>query len=197
MNMIALVDNIGGLGANGKLLYKVKEDMMYFKQRTENKVVVMGRNTFDSLPNGALPNRTNIVLSSDKNFAPDGVKVVHNYQDLMKELENYPSDDIFIIGGASLYAELMNKCDVLYINRLNTAEYKRGDIDTFFPRFDAYKTIASEWDMVERHMIHVQYQIVATGNTGFAKLTFFVFRKHEALMKAMQDASQIAMQSAT
>ena len=197
MNMIALVDDIGGLGANGKLLYRVREDMMYFKQRTENKVVVMGRNTFDSLPNGALPNRINIVLTSDKEFIHEGVKVVHTYQDLMKELNSYPSDDVFVIGGASLYAELMDKCDVLYINRLHVAGYKKEEVDVFFPHFDFDKTIDSGWSLVDRRVLHTQYQVVATGDRNFAKLSFFVFRKNEVLKETMREVHQPTLQPAT
>ena len=191
MNMIALVDEVYGLGANGNLLYKVKEDMKYFKEKTSSKIVVMGRNTFDSLPKGALPNRTNIVLTSDKTFSPDDAIVVHNYQGLLKEIRKYPSDDVFIIGGASLYAELMNRCDTVYLNRLHVSKYSVNEIDAFFPKF------SFDWKLVASKSQVVDYQVISSKEEGQAELSFMVFKRTDLIKKGSREAHQPTLQPVT
>ena len=119
MNLIVCVDKNWGIGKDGKLLCHLKEDMKFFRDHTIGKVVVMGRSTLESLPKGEpLPDRTNIVLTHRSDFEKEGVKVVHDMEELLEELNNYDPDDVMIIGGASVYNEMMDMCDKLYVTRI-------------------------------------------------------------------------------
>ena len=120
MNLIVAVDNNWGIGNDGNLLYHIPEDMKFFKQTTLNKVVVMGRKTFESLPGSrALVRRTNIILSSDENYMVEGALVYHNIEGLLNALKAYPPEDIFIIGGKTVYESLLNYCSTAYVTKVN------------------------------------------------------------------------------
>ncbi len=120
MNLIVCVDKNWGIGRDGKLLCHLKEDMKYFREHTLGKVVVMGRSTLESLPKGEpLPDRTNIVLTHKADFSKDGVIVVHDVEELLEELNKYDPDDVMIIGGASVYNEMMDMCDRLYVTKVD------------------------------------------------------------------------------
>ena len=118
MNLIVAVSENYAIGKDNKLLFNLPSDLKYFKEKTLNKVVVMGRRTFNSLPFKPLKNRINIVLTTDESFTYQGVIVVHSFEELFKELEKYNDDDIFIIGGSSIYNKLLNKCRLAYITKV-------------------------------------------------------------------------------
>ena len=132
MNFIVAVSENYGIGKEGKLLFNLKKDLKYFKEKTLNKVVVMGRKTFMSIPNAPLKNRTNIVLTTDKTFCPDGVIVVHSFEELFKQIEKYDNNDVFIIGGATLYNKLIDRCYKGYITKIHTTV----DADTFIDNLE-------------------------------------------------------------
>lgn len=116
MNLIAAVDKNWSIGYQGDLLYHIKEDMKFFKEKTNGKVVVMGRKTLESLPgSNPLKNRINIVLSSNKEFNALGCIVCHSFAELFEKTKAYDTDDIFVIGGESLYNMLMPYCKYAYI----------------------------------------------------------------------------------
>jgi dihydrofolate reductase len=118
MNLIAAADQNWGIGHHGRLLCHLPADLRRFKELTTGKIVVMGRCTLQSLPEGrALVGRRNIVLSRGS-FAAADCLVVDSLQQLLKMLSLYDSDDIFVIGGASLYRELLPYCGRAYITRL-------------------------------------------------------------------------------
>jgi len=127
MNFIVAVSENYGIGKDGKMLFDLKEDLKYFREKTLNKIVVMGRKTFLSIPNAPLKNRTNIVLTTDKTFNSQGVIVVHSYEELFSQIEKYNPDDVFIIGGATLYNKLIDKCYKGYITKI----HKTVEADTF------------------------------------------------------------------
>lgn len=127
MNFIVAVSENYGIGKDGKMLFDLKQDLKYFKEKTINKVVVMGRKTFLSIPNAPLKNRTNIVLTTDKAFCPQDVIVVHSYEEMFNEIKKYDSDDVFIIGGATLYNKLIDKCYKGYVTKI----HKTIEADTF------------------------------------------------------------------
>lgn len=122
--LVALVTKKGGIGYDNNLLYKIPEDLKFFKELTTGKTVVMGRNTFESLDK-PLPNRTNIVLSSTLESG-EGYEVVRNIEDLM-----YEEDDLYIIGGETLYNDFIDIADEAYINILHENVPKLYDA-TFF-----------------------------------------------------------------
>ena len=127
MNLIVAVSLDYAIGKNNKLLFRLPTDMAFFKEKTMDKVVVMGEKTYLSLPKRPLLNRINIVLSDNPNFLADGAIVVHTLDDLFKELKKYRSEDIFVCGGASIYNLLMNYCDTAYVTKVE----KIVDADTY------------------------------------------------------------------
>ncbi|MDR0696727.1 MAG: dihydrofolate reductase [Christensenellaceae bacterium] len=131
MNIIVAVDNEWGIGRDNKLLFHIPEDMKYFKAMTTNKVVVMGKNTLLSFPNGQpLKNRTNIVLSTT--LVRDDVEVIRDIESLVIKLLEFNSDDVFLIGGARIYRELLGLCDKAYVTRVNSI----GGASVYFPNLD-------------------------------------------------------------
>ncbi len=133
MKAIVAVDQNWGIGSKGRLLVSIPADMKFFRSTTLGKVVVMGRKTLESFPNGApLKDRVNIVLTKNPNFTKDGVVVVHDLDELHEELKNYNSDDVYIIGGAAVYAQLIDECDLAYVTKIDYAY----EADAYFPNLD-------------------------------------------------------------
>ena len=127
MNLIVVVDEKWGIGRNNGLLFRLKKDMKFFRETTTGKVVVMGANTFDSFPNGALPNRVNIVLDASGSEHTNAV-TVSTVQALRKELERYDTNEIFVIGGASVYRLMLNECVTAYVTKVQAD----GQAELFF-----------------------------------------------------------------
>lgn len=133
MNLIAAVDKNWAIGYQNKLLTSIPEDMKFFRQTTTGKVVVMGRKTLESFPGKKpLKNRTNIVLTKNPSYQAEGAIVVHNEDELWEELKKYDSEDIFVIGGESIYRQLLDECDKAYITKIEYAY----TADAYFPNLD-------------------------------------------------------------
>ena len=133
MKLIVAADKNWGIGYNNALLASIPSDMKFFRTMTTGHVVVMGRKTLESFPNKMpLKNRTNIVLTGDKNYEVKGAVVVHTIEELLEELKNYNSDDIFIIGGESVYRQMLDYCDTAYVTRIDHV----FQADTFIPDLD-------------------------------------------------------------
>ena len=142
MNLIVAVDKNWGIGKDGKLLANLPGDMKNFREKTQGKTVVMGRSTLESLPGGKpLPNRTNIVLTHNQDFKREGCIIVHDMQELLEELNNYHSEDVMIMGGASVYNELIPYCDALYITKI---DYE-FDADTHIKNVDELPGFKVVW----------------------------------------------------
>ena len=137
--MISLIASVGKnreIGKNNKLIWRIPNDMKFFRDTTMGHVVVMGRNTYLSLP-GDLPGREMIVIT-DASF--DGnVKCVSSIEEVLEKYANV-SEEIFIIGGASIYKQFIEYADRLYLTEIDASD---SDADTFFPDFDK-----NEWDKV-------------------------------------------------
>ena len=122
---------------------RVPDDMKFFARMTKGKVVVMGRETLESLP-GAQPlkDRVNIVLSTKGELHPDGLIVCRSLEELFEVLSEYDSDDVFVIGGESVYRQLLPYCTEVYVTRF----YRVFEADRHFPNLDAFENweIASE-----------------------------------------------------
>lgn len=142
MNLIVNVDKNWAIGKGNKLLVSIPQDMKFFRETTTGKVVVMGRKTLESFPGGQpLKNRTNIVLTSDKNYKASGAVLVHNMEELMEELKKYNQEEIYVIGGESIYRSLLPYCSRAYVTKTEHAY----DADTWFPNLDA----DSDWKMTK------------------------------------------------
>ena len=133
MNLIAAADQNWAIGNKNKLLVRIPDDQKFFRETTTGKVVVMGRKTLESFPNGLpLKNRTNIVLTHDKNYQVKDAIVLHSLEELHAELQKYPSEDIYVIGGETIYRQLLDECDVAHITKIDYAY----DADAYFPNLD-------------------------------------------------------------
>ena len=126
------------IGKDNKLLWHISEDLKRFKNITSNKKMIMGRKTFESLP-GILPNREHIIITRDQNFKVDSDKVTI-VNDLNSLLEKYSSceDEIFVIGGAEIYKQLLPYTQKIYLTKID----ETFDGDTYFPEinYDEFKT---------------------------------------------------------
>lgn len=133
MNLIAAVDKNWAIGNKNQLLVRIPADQKFFRETTTGKVVVMGRKTLESFPNGLpLKNRTNIVLTRNPDYQVSGAVVVHDEQELHRVLEHYPSEDIYIIGGETVYRQFLDECDVAHITKIDFAY----EADAYFPNLD-------------------------------------------------------------
>ena len=143
MNIIVAVDKNWAIGCKGKLLISIPEDMQLFRRETANKVVVMGRKTLESFSNGLpLKNRTNIVITSDKSYNIKDAIVCHSIEEALEEIKKYSSEDVYIIGGETIYRQFLPYCNVAHVTKIDYAY----DADTHFPNLDEMP----EWSIVER-----------------------------------------------
>ncbi len=141
MNLIVVVDNKWGIGKNNDLLFSLKKDMAFFRQTTTGKVVVMGAKTFATFPNGALPNRVNVVLDHQGNDH-DGATTVKTVEELFALLQKYDDQEVFVIGGATVYKLLLDFCSVAYVTKVQAD----GDAEVFFPILDEHP----RWQLVDK-----------------------------------------------
>ncbi|MCR5687213.1 MAG: dihydrofolate reductase [Lachnospiraceae bacterium] len=141
MKCIAAVDSNWAIGFKGKLLVSIPNDQKMFRNETLGKVVVLGRKTLETFPNGLpLKGRTNIILSRDPDYSVKDAVVVHNDEELSDVLKNYDTDDIYIIGGESVYRKYVPYCDTAIITKMDQAY----ESDAFFPDLDSDEN----WEMV-------------------------------------------------
>lgn len=146
ISIIAAVARNRAIGFENKLLYWLPNDLKRFKALTTGHTIVMGRNTFDSLPKGALPNRRNVVLSRSVKSLP-GCEV---FPSLGEALMNCKADeDIYIIGGARVYKQAMAVADRLCLTEIDDTP---KDADAFFPDYSEWKEVSREaHDIDEKH----------------------------------------------
>ncbi len=144
ISIIAAVARNGAIGFHNKLIYWLPDDLRRFKSLTSGHTIIMGRRTFDSLPKGALPNRRNIVLSrSTRTF--EGAEVFATLDEALRAAAT--DEEVFIIGGASLYAQALPIADRLCLTEIDDIP---AQADAFFPAFSA-----DEWevDFSESHEV--------------------------------------------
>ena len=126
--------------------------MKFFRETTTGKVVVMGRKTLESFPNSKpLPNRVNIVLTRDAKYEAKGAIIVHSKEELNEELKKYNSDDIYVIGGESIYRMMLDECDRAFVTYVDYSY----DADTYFPNLDEM----SDWKLAEESEEQTYYDI--------------------------------------
>ncbi|MBR1799715.1 MAG: dihydrofolate reductase [Bacteroidales bacterium] len=141
ITIIVAQDEDRGIGRNNDLMWHISADLRRFKQLTTGHTVIMGRRTWQSLPNSPLPNRRNIVLTRQPDFVAAGAEVAHSAEQLLPMLD--PTDEAFVIGGASIYAELMPFASHIRLTQV----YHRFKADVFFPPIDRtsfHRTAQSE-----------------------------------------------------
>lgn len=142
MNIIVAVDKNWAIGCGNKLLVSIPQDMKFFRETTIGKVVAMGRKTLESFPGGQpLKKRENVVLTTDKSYQVNDGVVVHSVEEMVETLKKYKEEDIYVIGGESIYRQLLPYCKKAYITKIDHA-YRA---DTYFPDLDK----DPEWNMTK------------------------------------------------
>lgn len=161
MNLIVAVDKNWAIGYQNKLLVSIPADMKFFRSTTTGKVVVMGRKTLESFPNGLpLKKRTNIVLTGNKNYQVQDAVLVHTVEELLTELKKYPSEDIYVIGGDSVYRQLLPYCEFAHVTKIDHAY----QADTYFPNLDALENWRIEGDSEEQTYFDLEYRFLLYHN---------------------------------
>ena len=145
MNMIVAVDSNWAIGHKGKLLVSIPEDMQFFRRETTGKVVVMGRKTLESFPNG-LPL---------KNRFKDAI-ICHSIEEALEVLKQYNDEDIYVIGGESVYRQFLPYCSVAHVTKINYSY----DADTYFPNLDEMDEWTIEESSDERTYFDLEYEFV-------------------------------------
>jgi len=139
---IVAVDNNWGIGFNGELLERIPDDLKRFKQLTDDSTVVMGRKTWDSLPKKPLPNRFNIIVTSQE-VDDNDIDIKHSSMEEVKAfLELDLGIPVFIIGGGMIYRELLPYCQEVYVTKILK---DHDNVDTYFPNLDEME----EWEQDE------------------------------------------------
>ena len=140
MNMMVTADDNWAIGYRGMPVASIPMDMKFFREETAGKVVVMGRKAVDTLP-GRRPmaGRHNIVLSRNSKLKVKDAYVISSLEALLEELKKYPSEDIYVIGGESVYRSLLPYCDLVHVTKLHHAY----QADAFFPDLDR----AADWEL--------------------------------------------------
>ncbi len=155
MKLIAAVDNNWGIGYDNKLLVRIPADQRFFRDETINKAVIMGRKTLESFPNGMpLKQRLNVVITSDTNYKAHDALVVHSIEEALEAVKDYSSEDIYVIGGASIYEQMLSYCDIAHITKIDYV-YKA---DTYFPNLDDN----NEWVLAEESEEQTYYDLIYT-----------------------------------
>ena len=140
MKCIVAVDENWAIGYKNQLLVSIPADMRFFKEMTTGKVVVMGKNTLESFPGGKpLANRTNIVVALEKDYKVPGATVVNSIEEALEAVKKYDTEDVYIIGGASIYKQFLQYCDVAHVTKIDYAYAA----DTYFPNLDK----DDEWEI--------------------------------------------------
>jgi len=157
MNLIVAVDKNWAIGKGNQLLVSIPQDMKFFRETTLGKVVVMGRKTLESFPGGQpLKKRTNIVLTRDKNYKVNDAIIVHTVKELLEELKKYEEEEIYVIGGESIYRQLLPYCDLAHVTKIDHAY----EADTYFPNLDEME----DWEVTgvsdEQTYFDLEYEFV-------------------------------------
>ncbi len=143
MNFIVALDKNNGIGNKNNLLIHLPEDLKFFKNTTWGKILVMGRETLESLPNKKpLPGRTTIVITTKTDYSNNEAIVVHSLSELFERLKQYNSEDIFVAGGESIYKQLIPYCEYGYITYIN----KEFQADKYLMSIDEMSQWEKTWE---------------------------------------------------
>ena len=140
MNVIVAVDKNWAIGKDNRMMWSIPADMKFFRETTKGNIVIMGRKTLESFPQGQpLKNRVNIVITRKKDYKVKGAVIVHSVEEAVKKKKKYEGE-LFVIGGESIYRAMLAYCDTAYVTKIDHA----FDADTYFPNLDEDK----EWQMI-------------------------------------------------
>lgn len=155
MNIIVAVDEKWGIGYKNELLVRIPADQRFFRETTTGNVVIMGRKTLESFPGGQpLKNRTNIVITSKEDYQVKDAIVVHSVEEALEQVKDVPSENIYVIGGASIYEQMLSLCDTAHVTKINYTY----QADTYFPNLDEMP----EWQITGESEEQTYYDIEYT-----------------------------------
>jgi dihydrofolate reductase len=142
MTIIVAADENWAIGNKDDLLVRIKEDHRNFKALTKGNVVILGRKTLCTFPGGMpLKERTNIIMSRDPEYKVEGAEVAHSVEELLEIVKQYDDDKVFVIGGGTIYDQLLPYCNKAVVTRLDHAY----EADTYFHDLDA----DDEWEITD------------------------------------------------
>lgn len=167
ISIIAAVARNGAIGYENKLLYWLPDDMRRFRQLTTGHTILMGRRTFESLPKGALPNRRNCVLSRTVSELP-GCECFRDWEEFYASCRE--DEEVFIIGGASIYRELIDKADRLFLTEVDDIPLQA---DAFFPDYSQWHETWREHHTADERHAHDFDFVDFVPNRSSSSLRYF------------------------
>lgn len=155
ITMIASVGKNLEIGKNNQLLWPIKEDLKFFKEQTMGKPIVMGMSTFESMNRRKLPGRQSVILTRKNIELDNDIIIIHSIDELLNYIEEY-NDEVMIIGGATVYAQMLN-----YSNKLVLTEVEKecNDADSYFPEFNKDEWNREELNELEENNIKYKHLI--------------------------------------
>ncbi len=155
MDLIVAVDRNWAIGHQNKLLVSIPADKKFFRDTTTGKVVVMGRKTLESFPNGLpLKNRTNLVLTGNRAYQAQDAILVHDLGELFATLRRFSDEDVYVIGGERVYRQLLPYCRLAHVTKIDHAY----QADTYFPNLDQLPTWRVAADSEEQTYFDLVYR---------------------------------------
>lgn len=157
MNMIVAADKNWAIGNRGELLITIPNDHKHFREETTGKIVVLGRKTLLTFPQGLpLKNRTNIILSTNPYYRAEDAVVAHSLKELLDVLARYKSEDIYIIGGESVYRMMLPYCDTVHVTKID----HNYEADAHFPNLDERPEWRITADSEEQTYFDIAYRFL-------------------------------------
>ncbi len=151
MNLIVAVDKNWAIGYQNNMLISIPEDMRFFRDETTGKAVIMGRKTMETFQGGKpLKNRLNVVITT-KDIQINDAIVVHSIEEALEAVKEYKSEDVYVIGGESIYNQMIDYCDTAHVTKIDYAYHA----DTYFPNLDERK----DWKIVAESEERTYYDI--------------------------------------
>ncbi len=155
MNLIVAVDKNWAIGYQDKLLVRIPADQRFFRKETIHKAVIMGRKTLESFPGGVpLKDRLNVVITSNPEYSVKDAAVVNSIEKALEVVKDYKSEDIYIIGGESIYRQMLRLCDTAYVTKIDYAYMA----DTYFPNLDEM----DDWTLTEESDEQTYHDLIYT-----------------------------------
>ena len=163
LSIIAAVTKDNAIGKDGKIPWDIPEDLLYFKQLTLNNIVIMGRATYDSIGD-VLSNRINIIVTRDRDFKQENAIIAYSPEEAIDIAEQLDANEIFVIGGSSLYDHFINKVDRMYLTYVHL---HIPDADRYFPKFDNSQWL-SKYSLVRvSENTKTKYQFMTLGRIQY------------------------------
>lgn len=157
MNLIVAVDANWSIGNKGELLVRIPADHKMFRQETTGKVVILGRKTMDTFPGGQpLKNRTNIILTRNPDYQAGEALVVHSVEELLEKVRHYDTRDVYVIGGTSVYEQLLPYCDTAHVTKIDHVY----EADANFPNLDEDPEWEITADSEEQYYFDITYHFL-------------------------------------